>query len=157
MNEIERILFTSATTIVGGAFVFVVGQLASRFLIEPCYEQRRVIGLVAEALLNYMYLFVDSGDTPKEGAYEAAPYLRKLSSELMARTIAIPGYSLLSKFRVVRKYSEIEEASRGLLGLANTVGRSDWERKLKMASKVAVNLGIDRIDSTLSSELIEKS
>ena len=131
MNETQRILFTSVTSIMGGAIVIIVGQLVSKFLIEPCYEQRRVIGLIAEALLNYMYMFADGGDTPQDGAYETATYLSKLSSELIARTIAIPGYSLLSKFCIVRKYSEIEAASRGLLGLSNTVGRSDWERKLK--------------------------
>ena len=145
MDEIEKIIFTSGTTIVGSTFVFLVSQFISRFLIEPCYEQRRVIGLITEAMLNYMDLFADSGDKPQDRVYEAAPQLRKLSSELIARTIAIPGYSLLSIFCLVRKYSEIKEASHQLIGLSNTVGQPDWERKMERMSKIAMNLGIDKL------------
>jgi len=43
VSEAERIVLTAATTILGGLIVFVGGQLASRFFIEPWYEQRKVM------------------------------------------------------------------------------------------------------------------
>ncbi|HYS83735.1 MAG TPA: hypothetical protein VEN78_01865 [Bradyrhizobium sp.] len=46
MSDLERILLTSVFTILGGVLVFVIGQLLSKFLIEPIHELRKVIGEV---------------------------------------------------------------------------------------------------------------
>jgi len=155
MSDLERILWTAAATIFGGAFVFVFGQLTSRFLIEPWYEQRRVVGAIAEALLNYAHLFADSGDVPPTGAQEAALRLRQLSSELLARTVAIPGYRVLAVLGLARGWAEITTASRGLVGLSNRMNRSDWVKKMALASQVAVSLGIESIDPMFGKEAVE--
>jgi len=155
MSDLERILWTAAATIFGGAFVFVFGQLTSRFLIEPWYEQRRVVGAVAESLLNYAHLFADSGEAPPAGAQEAALHLRQLSSELLARTVAIPGYQLLAVLGLARGWGEITAASRGLVGLSNRMNRSDWIKKMSLASQVAVSLGIESIDPMFEKEAVE--
>jgi hypothetical protein len=152
MSDLERILWTAATTIFGGVVIFVFGQVTSRFLIEPWYEQRKVIGLIAESLLNYAYLFADSGGVQPEIAVESANRLRQLSSELMARTAAIPGYGVLAALGVVCPWRDIVAATRGLVGLSNTLSRNDWVRKMSLASQVAVSLRIDRIDPGMFSK-----
>jgi hypothetical protein len=64
----------------------------------------------------------------------------------MARTVAIPGYGVLAALGVVCPWTNIVAAMRGLVGLSNTLSRNDWIRKMSLASQVAVNLRIDRID-----------
>ena len=46
MGDLEKILLTSASTILGGVIVFVIGQLVSKFLIEPIHELRKAVGEV---------------------------------------------------------------------------------------------------------------
>lgn len=145
MSDVERIVLTAATTILGGFFVFVGGHLASRFFIEAWYEQRKVIGSIAEALLNYAHLFAASGEAPP-GAQEAALRLRQLTDTLLARTMAVPGYGVLVALRVAPRLTATRDASRGLVRLSTTLSGPDWRQKMLDASQVAVNLGIDGVD-----------
>jgi len=144
MNGGERILLTAATTIMGGVIVFVLGQVTSRFFIEPWYEQRKVVGSIAEALLNYEHLFVASGD-PLPSVADAAQRLRQLSDMLVPRTVAVPCYRVLSGLGLAPGVAAISEASRGLVGLSNTLHRSDWEQKSRLANQVRVSLRLDRL------------
>lgn len=144
MSEMERVMLTAAITIAGGIVVFVGGQLASRFFIEAWYDQRKVVGSIAEALLNYASFFAASEPLP--GVQEAADRLRKLSDSLMARTVAVPGYRLLAVLRLAPAIAAIREASRGLVRLSNTLARADWQQKMLDASRVAVNLRIAAVD-----------
>jgi hypothetical protein len=146
MSDLERILWTSATTVLGGVLVFVVGQLVSRFAIEPWYEQRKVIGAIAEALLDYAHMFADSGDKPHPDAPAAATRLRRLSSELLSKSFAIPGYPVLSVLRLAPSWARLTTAADGLRGLSNTLHGGAWERKLILASQVATSLHIDGIN-----------
>lgn len=153
MSDLQKILWTGASTIIGGTLVFVTGQVVSRFVIDPWHKQRGVIWSIAEALLNYAHLFADSGnDRPST---EAARRLGALSSELLATTVAIPGYFMLAALRLVPHWSDIKRASSGLVGLSNTLNSSDWIQKTKLASQVATSLRIDRIDPTFSQEFAD--
>lgn len=146
MSEAERIVLTAATTILGGLIVFVGGQLASRFLIEPWYEQRKVIGSIAEALVNYAYLFAESGSVLPE-VPDAALRVRQLSTDLLARTISVPGYHVLASLNLAPPLPAIRDASRGLWRLANTLSDPKaWKLRVLDASRVAIALGIEDID-----------
>lgn len=46
-------LLTAALTALFGVLVFVLGQAAQRFVVEPIQDQRKVIGEVAFALLMF--------------------------------------------------------------------------------------------------------
>jgi len=46
MSELEKITWTAAFTIFGGVLVYVIGQLLSKFLIDPTHELKKVIGQV---------------------------------------------------------------------------------------------------------------
>lgn len=155
MTDLEKILWTAAATIVGGAIIFVFGQLASRFFIEPWYEQRKVVGAIAESLLNYAHMLANSMDLPPERTQDVGEKFRKLAAELMARTVAIPGYACLAALGLARSRTDISSAARGLIGISNTLNRSDWERKLSLARTVAVSLGIDGIDPLFGKEALE--
>ena len=52
MNILETIL-TSAFTILGGIFVFVVGQVVVKFFLDPFQKYREVVGEIAHSLVYY--------------------------------------------------------------------------------------------------------
>lgn len=53
MSELEKIFFTSALTIFGGVLVYVIGQVTSKFLIDPIHEQKKLIGEIGDSLIFY--------------------------------------------------------------------------------------------------------
>lgn len=154
MTDVDKIVWTAAATIVGGLVVFVLGQLGSRFFLDPWYEQRRVVGAIAQTLLYHLHFVADSSDSPAPDIQVAKQQMRFLSSELVARTWAIPGYPLLATLRLAPSSARIKTASAGLVGLSNTLHRSDWVRKSKLAGQVAVSLRIDGLDHMFSQEFV---
>jgi hypothetical protein len=145
MSEAERIVLTAATTILGGLIAVVAGQLASRFFVEPWYEQRKVIGSIAEAQLNYAYLFAESGSVLPE-VPDAVLRVRQLSTDLLARTISVPGYHVLASLNLAPSLPAIRDASRGLWRLSNALGDpKEWKLRVLDASRIALALGIEDI------------
>jgi hypothetical protein len=53
VSDLEKILLTSASTIVGGVIVLVAGQILGKFFLEPIQEQARLIGEIANTLILY--------------------------------------------------------------------------------------------------------
>src|SRR5687768_13838110 len=53
MSEELKIILTSSFTILGGIIIFVVGQVVAKFIIEPLYEQSKLIGEIANSLIYY--------------------------------------------------------------------------------------------------------
>lgn len=53
MSEVLQIALTSGFTILGGIVVFVVGQIVAKFVIEPLYEQSKLIGEIANSIIYY--------------------------------------------------------------------------------------------------------
>jgi hypothetical protein len=148
MNELTRIFLTSGLTILGGVIVFVAGQIAVKFLIEPIQNYRELVGKIASALIYYAnvgpglqdaYLASLDGlgepERPSEQLRkqrlqevilndwskidEAKVAFRKYASELMETTNKIPLFSLLAILRIVPKRQSILKASTHLIGLSN--------------------------------------
>jgi hypothetical protein len=57
IDLVVKIFLTSGLTIVGGVFIFVFGQILSKFFIEPLHEQRKAIGAVGEALIFFQEVY----------------------------------------------------------------------------------------------------
>ncbi len=142
-----KILLTAATTVIGGLIILVMGQIVIRFILEPILEYRKVVAEIAEALLAHAHFFADSGpDSAKEkGLSEAADEIRHLAVALNGKAIAIPGYRFIGWLRVIHPYQNVLEARRALWGLANTMFRPDWQRKMNLASQAAKLLRITAI------------
>jgi len=49
----SNIFVTSGLTILGGIIIFVGGQILTKFIIEPFYEQSKLIGEIANSLIYY--------------------------------------------------------------------------------------------------------
>lgn len=142
-------LFKIALTAVGGVTVFVIGQLVTKFLIEPIHEQKKLIGEIAATIIFYSNVgagveqhyydqikAIDKSDDPQKqiliGRYvdilkshwarsdEAATTLRRQATELLGKTHAIPFYKLLSRVSQVPKLENITAASSELIGMSNS-------------------------------------
>jgi hypothetical protein len=149
LSDLEKILLTTLATVLGGVAVFTVGQVLTRFLIEPIHEQRKLVGTIADSLLYYAHYLADSFDRPIAEVGEAPDKFRRLAAELMAKTVAIPGYRVWGWLRVIRPFNQVIAARGALFGLSNTLHRADWQRKIELARQIAATLNVTEVDSGL--------
>ena len=141
--------FKIALTALVGVIVFVLGQLAVKFLIEPIYEQKKLIGEIAGTIIFYSNVGAnvaqhyydqikahDQSDDPMKGIVidrykdilkrhwnksdEASEVLRLKATELLGKTHAIPLYRLLSFLGRVPKLDDVIVASSRLIGMSNS-------------------------------------
>ncbi len=115
-------VLTAAITVVLGFVVFVFGQIAQRFFIEPIQEQKRVIGKIAYTVVYY-------GNVGKivkaELREEAQRTLRKLSGRQHATLWTVPQYRRFESLGAVEKRDNVIAAYTGLIGWSNSVGMGD--------------------------------
>lgn len=147
-----------ALTAFFGVCVFVVGQVVSKFLIEPIYEQRKTIGSIADALIFYSRLIsspshpdTDINNIPalkeRSGCEDA---IRQLSCSLMARTHGIPLYGFWSRIGFVIKYPAIYESHRHLIFLSHSIERGHSSENKEAVSQLEKLLGFEFDDSVTS-------
>lgn len=120
MTDLEKILVTSMLTIFGGVLVFAVGQLISKFVIEPIHELRKAIGEVRYNLLFFAPDILTPIGRTKERCDQVQDALRKNSSDLYIRSEAIPFYPLaswVSRGSVPRR-ENVADAAKWLRGLS---------------------------------------
>lgn len=132
-------VLTAAITVVLGFIVFVLGQIAQTFFIEPIQEQRRVIGEIAYVVLYYGN--VGALATP-ELQQEALQTLRKLSGQLRATLWTVPLYRLFERRGLAEKRENIITASTHLIGWSNSVGMGDGPAASRHRSAVIKALNI---------------
>jgi hypothetical protein len=123
VNELEKIIWTAAFTILGGMLVYVIGQLLSKFLIDPTHELKKAIGEVRFNLAFHapvIHTPIARAPERSDKAYEA---LLKSSCELLAKLDAIPFYGLMARISLGFFPSKncIREAARQLRGLSTYV------------------------------------
>jgi len=97
MSDLEKILWTSASTILGGVIVFVSGQLLSKFLIEPIQELRKAIGEVRFNLAYYAAIIHSPISRDKERSDKAYDAIMRNSCDLLTKADAIPFYRFLPR------------------------------------------------------------
>jgi len=123
---------TAALTAFFGVLVFVVGQFAQRFFLEPIQEQRKVIGEIAFALVFYANVS-DTEDNRRRGLAPleiedpntVSKNIRTLASKLRAGLYTIPFYGFFSLLRLIPKKQAISNASAQLVGWSNSIYRGD--------------------------------
>jgi len=142
MTELDKILLTSATTIVGGIFVYSIGRIIEKFLIEPLYEYRKTIGLITDNSIFYANTYSNPTVSSKEDKDEASKTLRRLSSELTSRMYLIPFYKCFSLFKIIPNYSSSINASSSLIGLSNALYNNDYTNIENKINNIEICLNI---------------
>src|SRR3972149_11809067 len=118
MSDLDKILVTSMLTILGGVVVFVVGQLLSKFVIEPVHELRKAIGEVRYNLLFFAPDILTPIGRTRENCDKVRDALRKNSSDLYIRSEAIRFYPLASWIFLgsVPPHEKVADAAKWLRG-----------------------------------------
>ena len=120
--EISTPLRTAVLTVLLGVIVFVVGQIAQRFFIEPIQEQRTIRKVIAHVLLSYP----TTGILKKEKRQrETVRTLRGLSGQLRATLWTVPYYRFFESLGAVENKENVQSASRELAGWALAVITDD--------------------------------
>jgi hypothetical protein len=132
MSDFERITLTSVFTVLVGIFVYVVGQLLSKFFIDPIQELKKVIGEVQFNLALYAPVISTSLARSQERSDKASEAFMKSSCDLLARVNAIPLYRALSaRFPCFLPSREaVTAAAKALRGLSHSV----YEKNEKSSS-----------------------
>lgn len=120
MTEIFKIILTSCLTILGGVIVYTLGQIISKFIIEPIHEQKKIISEINDTLIFYANKFYIYKEKNEE-AEEIVNKIRSLSTKLKSKTKLIPYYHCLEKYNFVLKNKSINDACSALIGLSNSV------------------------------------
>jgi hypothetical protein len=138
----ERVteLLTAGITVVLGFVVFVFGQIAERYFIEPIQEQRRVTGEIAYVVLYYAN--VSGRFTKQELQQEASQELRKLAGELRATLWTVPWYRHFQSLGLVENRDNVISASTGLVGWSNSVYMEDDSNSAQHMATVAKALDL---------------
>ena len=154
MSELAKILITSGLTILGGVVVYVIGQLLSKFFIEPIYELRKTIGEVRFNLAFHAPTIHTPISRSKETSAKAYEALMKSSCDLIAKLHAIPKYdALASRSRgTLPPRKCVEDAAVGLRALSTYV----YEDGTKANESIdAINSRVAKIEKNLALKPLE--
>ncbi len=129
MTELEKIFVTSAVTILGGLFLYVIGQLLSKFFIDPAHELKKAIGEVRYNLAFHAPIIHTPASRKPERSQKAYEALMKSSCDLLVQVNAIPFYSRLSCLTLgfLPSKQAIVGSARLLRGLTTYVHETDPE------------------------------
>lgn len=111
-------------TIFAGTSVYVLGQLLSRFILDPIQKQKETIGKIAFALTFYGNKFPFQDKDGKilniDELNKSQDEVRILASDLRASIKTVPFYRFFSSIRFVLRVDKIKTASSNLIGWSNS-------------------------------------
>ncbi len=144
MTNIENIVLGA----LGGVFVYVIGQLLSKFFIEPLYELRKTVGEVRFILAFHAPTIHTPIGRSKESSDVASKALRNSSCDLIAKLHAIPVYekARLLSFGTLPSRKDVECAAVQLRGLSSYVHE---EEDKASASIEVINKRVEKIERLL--------
>jgi len=150
MSDIEKIILGA----LGGIGVYVVGQLLSKFLIEPLHELRKVVGEVRFNLAFHAPTINTPIGRNKENSAAAREALLKSSCDLIAKLYAIPFYDFTRAFAfgALPDRKAIESAAVQLRGLSTYVHE---EGETANASLEVIRTRISKIECFLGLKPLE--
>jgi hypothetical protein len=127
VSELEKIFLTSAVTILGSMLVYVIGQLLSKFLIDPTHELKKAIGEVRFNLAFYRPIILTPASRTPERSDKTHDALLKSCCELLTKVNAIPFYGLISciSFGILPSKKNIRDAAIHLRALSTYVHEID--------------------------------
>lgn len=150
MTELEKVFLTAAVTL----GLYVIGQLLSKFFIEPAHELKKAIGEVRFTLAFHapvIHTPIARNEERSQKAYEA---IMKSSCDLLAKVEAVPFYCFLSKLSCgfLPPERAVVRAAIDLRGLSTHVHETNGkaneslETIQKRVARIEKNLGIKPLE-----------
>jgi hypothetical protein len=153
MSDLDKILWTSATTILVGLIIFLITQIFQRFILDPLQGIHLLFGEIEDALVFYANIYLDPGVDESELADEGQIKLRRLASQLSSKASIIWPYELLASLNFIPSHENIKIAHGDLIGLSNSIhlgsgesGTTQAVRNNNMRKEIRKTLGIDSLD-----------
>jgi hypothetical protein len=107
--------------VVSGTFVYILGQIALKLVIEPVHDLKKTIGVISHSLIERANVISNPGVPTKDVMDETSRELRKLASQLRSHLYLIPCYPVMAGIFRLPLPAEILAASKALIGLSNRV------------------------------------
>ena len=119
MTDIERIVLGG----LAGVTVYLIGQLLSKFLLEPLHELRKAVGDARYNLAFHAPTIHTPIGRSKETSKTAQQALMDTSCNLIVTLHAVPGYAMFRyvSFGALPNRKDIETAAVLLRGLSTYV------------------------------------
>jgi hypothetical protein len=136
---------TIFSTVLSGTLVYVIGQIILKFFIEPVQELKKTIGVISHSLIERANVISNPGISVKDVEHETSRELRNLASHLTSHLCLIPCYPWTAWIFRLPTRAEIRNASKNLIGLANSVFENDGHNPQRV-KKVCDLLGISELD-----------
>ena len=124
-NLIPLYAKTAVLTIIGGIFVFAVGQIIQKGFMEPVQELQKTIGEIGSALL--VYANTSDSIIDEDSRKEATRTLRQLSGDLLGKRRVVANYGMCERLEILPPRQNINDAIRGLVQMSNCVGSNRHE------------------------------
>ena len=125
MTEFSKILWTSCATLIGGIIIFVTGRTIEKFILEPLQEYKKTLSSISYNLIYYSNIYSNVKSVSDENKVEVSLTLRKLASELSAKTHQIVFYKIFTWLKVIPNYNNSIEAVGTLIGFSNSLWNSE--------------------------------
>ncbi len=125
IDQLPVIFTTAMFTIIGGVIIFVFGEIAKNFFIDPLHDQSKLIGEIASSLTFYANMFGNAEFFDKDEVAKAKDKLRQQASLLRASAWTIRWYWLWFILGFTPKKSALIRASEELIGLSNSMSKSN--------------------------------
>lgn len=128
---------TVFVTVLSGTLVYVLGQVLSKFWIEPIVELNRTRAKIKEELRFSQNLYCNPIVGSKSKDYseehllryrEASKMIRRLASRLVGQQAIIPLYALSAKIFRLPSLQVIDEALSNLTYISNSFFVSSLEK-----------------------------
>ena len=127
MSDVEKILLTAVSTVIGGSLLFLFGQVVMKIVLEPLLEIRKAIRDVQYNLSFHASVVTNARIVDPSSLNVARETFRVLFCQLHSATNSLPAYGLFSFLRLIPRRIDIEEAVRDLIRLSNTNKSSTFE------------------------------
>jgi hypothetical protein len=134
----------AVTAIAPATAIFVIGQIVTRFVLEPIQEQARTVGRIAFCLLAYADLDPESHKIDRLD--EASRALRELAAQLRASRRVIPGYPLFALIRFVISKRVLLESSAALIHWSDDVYNGNTKVYRDRLAKLLKVPGLDLVE-----------
>lgn len=132
-------IVTSAfVTVVTGTTVYVLGQMVSKFVIDPVYEMRRKVLKTRDDVSFYSNIYTNWARPdafPVDTVRSTSLALRQASMGLSAAVGAVLFYGLWVRIGLLPEKEKIRVAARDLIYLSNSHGLADEGPAIRTAAQ----------------------
>jgi hypothetical protein len=127
MSDTLKIIWTALATLIGGIIIYVIGRTIEKFVLEPIQEYRKTLANISDTFIFYANVYSNTSVSSLEDKTATSKAIRKLASDLAAKTHQITFYKFFFKLKVIPSYNNSMDAVSTLIGFSNSMWHSTFD------------------------------